>query len=123
FIVAGRAMERYGRRPTFIVYVIGAAAFGIPLFQIHSPGVMLPVLCMAIFFGLGSAALTSAFSTEFFPTYVRARAAAWCRNAFEVPGGIFGPLVVGLLGDHQTGPVGSIGDAMSLVFMVCILPV
>jgi hypothetical protein len=67
--------------------------------------------------------VTSAFATEFFPTYVRSRAAAWCRNAFEVPGGIFGPLVVGVLGDHRTGPIGSIGDAMSLVFLVCMLPV
>ena len=58
---------------------------------------MLPVLCLAIFFGLGSVAITSAFATEPFPTYVRSRAAAWCRNAFEVPGGIVAPLVVGLL--------------------------
>jgi len=122
FIVAGRCMERYGRRPTFIVYVIGAAVFGIPLFQIHSPGLMLPFLCLAIFFGLGSAALTSAFSTEFFPTYVRARAAAWCRNAFEIPGGILGPLLVGVLGDHRTGSIGSIGDAMSVLFLVTLLP-
>ena len=50
-----------------------------------------PVLCLAIFFGLGSVAITSAFSTEPFPTYVRSRAAAWCRNAFEVPGGIVAP--------------------------------
>jgi MFS family permease len=122
FIVAGRAMERFGRRPTFLVYVAGAALFGVPLFQIHSPGVMLPFLCLAIFFGLGSAAVTSAFSTEFFPTYVRSRAAAWCRNAFEIPGGIVGPLVIGILGDHQTGPIGSIGDAMSVLFIATLLP-
>ncbi len=122
FVVAGRAMERYGRRPTFIAYVIGAAAFGIPLFQIHSQGLMLPFVCLAIFFGLGGAAVTSAFSTEFFPTYVRSRAAAWCRNAFEIPGGIIGPLVVGLLGDHRTGPIGSIGDSMSVLFVVTLLP-
>ena len=66
--------------------------------------------------------LTSAFSTEFFPTYVRARAAAWCRNAFEIPGGIVGPLVVGVLGDHRTGSIGSIGDAMSVLFLVTLLP-
>jgi sugar phosphate permease len=83
---------------------------------------MLPVLCIAIFFGLGSAAMTSAFSTEFFPTYVRSRAAAWCRNAFEIPGGIVGPLVVGYLGDHRTGPIGSIGDAMSVVFVATMIP-
>ena len=27
------------------------------------------------------------------------------------------------LGDHRTGPIGSIGDAMSLVFLATILPV
>jgi putative MFS transporter len=122
FIVAGRLMERWGRRPTFIAYLAGAGLFGVPLFQIHSAGPMLPFLCLAIFFGLGSAAVTSAFSTEFFPTYVRSRAAAWCRNAFEIPGGIVGPLVVGVLGDHRTGPIGSIGDAMSVTFLATLVP-
>jgi len=84
---------------------------------------MLPVLCLAIFFGLGSGAITSAFSVEFFPTYVRSRAAAWCRNAFEIPGGILGPILVGVLGDHRTGPIGSIGDAMSALFVAVLLPV
>jgi MFS transporter, putative metabolite:H+ symporter len=87
FVVAGRLMDRFGRRPTFIAYIAGALVFGIALFQTHSAGPMLPVLCLANFFGLGSAAITSAFSTEFFPTYVRSRAAAWCRNAFEIPAG------------------------------------
>ena len=123
FLVAGRSMDRWGRKPTFSTYMLGALLFGVVLFQTHASGIMLPVLCLAIFFGLGSGALTSAFATEFFPTYVRSRAAAWCRNAFEVPGGIFGPLAVGLLGDHRTGPIGSIGDSMSLVFLVCMLPV
>jgi putative MFS transporter len=123
YLAGGRLMDRWGRRPTFVLYMACAALFGVWLFQIRSPALMLPVLCLAIFFGLGSTSLTSAFSTEFFPTYVRSRAAAWCRNAFEIPGGIFGPLVVGLLGDHRTGPIGSIGDAMSLVFLATILPV
>jgi MFS family permease len=123
FLAAGRMMDRFGRRPTFIVYTAASAIFGIILFQIHSAGIMLPFLCLAIFFGLGSGAITSAFSTEFFPTYVRSRAAAWCRNAFEVPGGILGPAIVGVLGDHRTGPVGSIGDAMSALFLTTLVPV
>jgi hypothetical protein len=65
--------------------------------------------------------MTSAFSTEPFPTYVRSRAAAWCRNAFEVFGGVLGALTVGILGDHVSGPIGSIGDSMSLV-TVAMLP-
>ncbi|HCO03690.1 MAG TPA: hypothetical protein DIT48_10095, partial [Actinobacteria bacterium] len=71
---------------------------------------------------LGSGAITSAFATEFFPTYVRSRAAAWCRNAFEIPGGMLGPLLVGLLGDHRTGPLGSVGDAMSAIFVATLIP-
>ncbi|MBI3648663.1 MAG: MFS transporter [Actinobacteria bacterium] len=120
FIVAGRLIDRWGRRPTFVVYMAGAMVFGAWLFQIHSQLMMLPVLCATIFFGLGSSCITSAFATELFPTYVRSRAAAWCRNAFEIPGGIVGPLVVGILGDHVSGPIGSIGDAMSLTLVACI---
>jgi hypothetical protein len=54
---------------------------------------------------------------------VRSRAAAWCRNAFEIPGGMLGPFVVGLLGDHRTGPIGSIGDAMTALFIATLIPV
>jgi MFS family permease len=122
FIVGGRLMDRVGRIPVFQVYMAGTLVFGTWLFQIHDELLMLPVLCLAIFFGLGSVAMTSAFSTELFPTYVRSRAAAWCRNAFEVPGAIVVPLVVGILGDHVTGPLGSIGDAMSLANLALIPP-
>jgi putative MFS transporter len=122
FVVAGRLMDRVGRRPAFVGYMVGTLVFGTWLFQISSAALMLPVLCAAIFFGLGSVAMTSAFSTEPYPTYVRSRAAAWCRNAFEVPGGIVGPLAVGLLGDHVSGPVGHIGDAVSLTVLALIPP-
>lgn len=121
FIVAGRLMDRYGRKLLFIAYMLGTLVFGTWLFQVSSQALMLPLLCLTIFFGLGSVAMTSAFSTEPFPTYVRSRAAAWCRNAFEIPGGVLGALLVGYLGDHVSGPIGSIGDAMSLV-VVAFLP-
>ncbi|MGH2556910.1 MAG: MFS transporter [Actinomycetota bacterium] len=123
FIVAGRLMDRWGRRPTFILYMVATLVFGVWLFQIHSALAMLPLICLGIFFGLGSGCVTSAFSTEFFPTYVRTRAAAWARNAFEIPGGIVGPLVVGLLGDHRTGPIGDIGDSMSVLLVATLIPV
>jgi putative MFS transporter len=123
FIVAGRLMDRVGRRPTFILYMAGTLVFGVWLFQVHAALPMLPLVCLGIFFGLGSGSVTSAFATEFFPTYVRTRAAAWARNAFEIPGGIVGPLLVGLLGDHRTGPIGDIGDSMSVLLVATIIPV
>ena len=122
FVVGGRLMDRIGRRPAFLLYMSGTLIFATWVFQVRSAAVMLPVLCAAIFFGLGSVCMTSAWSTEPFPTYVRSRAAAWCRNAFEVPGAVLGPLVVGILGDHRTGAIGSIGDAMSLATIALIPP-
>ena len=122
FIVAGRLMDRIGRVPAFTIYLLGALVFGTLTFQVHDPGTMLPVLCIGIFFSLGSVAMTSAFSTEPFPTYVRSRASAWCRNAFEIPGGVLGAFVVGWLGDHVTGAIGSVGDAVSLLTLVCLPP-
>ncbi|HET9671976.1 MAG TPA: MFS transporter, partial [Actinomycetota bacterium] len=122
FFVAGRLMDRLGRKPVFQAYMLGTLVFGTWLFQIRHELLMLPVLCLAIAFGLGSVAVTSAFSTEPFPTYVRSRAAAWCRNAFEIPGGIVAPLAVGILGDHVRGALGSIGDAMSLTVVALIPP-
>jgi hypothetical protein len=115
-------MDRIGRKLAFEIYLVGALVFGTAMFQITDPIVMLPVLCVGIFFALGSVAMTSAFSTEPFPTYVRSRASAWCRNAFEIPGGVLGALVVGLLGDHVSGSVGSIGDAVSLVTVAMLPP-
>ena len=121
FLVAGRLMDRFGRKPIFEVYMAGALVFGVWTFQTTNTGAELPALCLAIFFGLGSVSMTSAFATEPFPTYVRSRAAAWCRNAFEIVGGVLGALVVGILGDHVTGRVGSIGDAMALI-TIAMLP-
>jgi MFS family permease len=114
-------MDRFGRKPMFEVYMAGALVFGLWTFQTTNTGAELPALCLAIFFGLGSVSMTSAFATEPFPTYVRSRAAAWCRNAFEIVGGVLGALVVGILGDHVTGRVGSIGDAMALI-TIAMLP-
>jgi MFS transporter, putative metabolite:H+ symporter len=121
FLVAGRLMDRFGRKPVFEAYMAGALVFGAVTFQTTNGAAELPALCLAIFFGLGSVATTSAFATEPFPTYVRSRAAAWCRNAFEILGGVFGALVVGMLGDHVTGALGSIGDAMTLA-TIAMLP-
>jgi putative MFS transporter len=123
FLVAARLMDRIGRRPALLVYMATTLVSGLVLFATTSAGPMLPILCIAIFFGLGSSCITSALATETFPTYVRSRAAAWCRNAFEIPGGILGALLVGALGDHVSGPIGSIGGAMSAILVATLVPV
>lgn len=118
YYVCGRAMERFGRRPTAMVYFAGGIVFSILLFQVTSKGVSFVALLLAVFFGLGMGPVMSAFATELFPTEVRGQAAAWIRNVFEIAGYVFGPALVGILGDHTTGAIGNVGDTVSLLMVL-----
>ncbi len=123
FIVGSRLMDRVGRRPAFMVFTALSAVFGVMLFQATGAATLVVALCGAIFFGLGSGSMTNALATEPFPTYVRGRAATWCRNFFEIPGGILGPILVGFLGDPDTGVLGSVGTAMTVLSALMVVPV
>jgi MFS transporter, putative metabolite:H+ symporter len=59
-----------------------------------------------------------AFTTELFPTEIRGQAAAWVHNVFDVAGAVVGPLAVGVLGNHVTGAIGSIGDSVTLLALL-----
>lgn len=120
FVVCGRLMETIGRKPTAILYFLMGAAWAIVLFQVDSRPVAFVALILAVFFGLGAAPVLGAFASELFPTDIRAQSAAWVRNIFEIAGYVGGPLLVGVLGDHSTGAVGSIGDTVSLLMILWI---
>jgi MFS family permease len=59
-----------------------------------------------------------AYATELFPTRVRGQAATWIRNIFEIAGYVFGPAIVGILGDHSTGAIGNVGDTVTLLMLL-----
>ena len=120
YYVCGRLMERIGRKPTFVLYSLGGVGFAVLLFQTRSYTVSFFALGLAVFFGLGIGPVMGAFATELFPTEIRGQAAAWVRNGFEIGGYVFGPLLVGVLGDHATGAVGNIGDTVSLLMVMWI---
>ena len=121
YYVCGRLLERIGRRRTAMLYLVGGAVFSIVLFQVRSDAVSFVALMLAVFFGLGVAPAMGAFSTELFPTEIRGQAAAWVRNWFEIAGYVFGPALVGILGDHSTGAIGNVGDTVTFL-MVMQLP-
>jgi putative MFS transporter len=116
--VCGNLMDRIGRRPTAIAYGTLAAVSAMALFQARSAAAVGVLIVLAVFFGLGMAPVTGAISTELFPTYIRNQSAAWARNVFEIAGFILGPLLVGVLGDHYTGALGSIGDAVTVLVLL-----
>ena len=114
-------MERIGRRPTAMLYFSGGIVFSITLFQVSGKTISFVSLMLAVFFGLGMGPVMSSFATELFPTEIRGQAAAWIRNWFEIAGYVFGPALVGILGDHATGAIGNIGDTVTLL-MILQLP-
>jgi MFS transporter, putative metabolite:H+ symporter len=118
YYICGRAMERFGRRRTGLVYGVGAITFTILLFQTTSQALSFVGLLLAVFFGLGMAPAMGAIATELFPTEVRGQAVAWIRNVFEIAGYVFGPAVVGILGDHKSGAIGNIGDTVTALMLL-----
>lgn len=121
YYVCGRLLERIGRRPTAMLYLVGGALWSIVLFQVSGKAISFVALMLAVFFGLGVAPAMGAFATELFPTHIRGQAAAWVRNWFEIAGYVFGPALVGVLGDHATGAIGNVGDTVTFL-MVMQLP-
>ena len=116
----GRLMDRIGRRPTGILYVVCTVAAGIALFQ-SGHGLASPLLlALAVFFGLGIGPVLSAYATELFLTCIRAQASAWVRNWFAVVGSALGPAMVGVLGDPYHGAIGNIGNTLSLLMLVAL---
>jgi len=121
YLACGRLMDRIGRRPTAVVYVLAAVACTLVTFQVADKWVMLPFLLGTAFFGLGISPVLSAFATELFPTEVRAQAGAWIRNGLGNTGSILGPTLIGVLG-ASGAVIGNIGDATSLVALL-VLPI
>lgn len=122
YAACGVLLERLGRRPTTILYLAASLGFGIALFQFEGTILIALSLVGAIFFGVGTAPALSAMATELFPTAIRGQAAAWSRNVFEIAGFVLGPLVVGVVGDHYSGAIGSIGDTISVLVLLLGTP-
>lgn len=114
----GRMMEAVGRRPTAVIYFVGGTVSAMLLFQQHADRPMFVLLILSVFFGLGVAPVMGAYATELFPTHVRSQAAAWVRNVFEILGFVWGPALIGILGDRYNGVIGNVGDTVSLIMVV-----
>jgi MFS family permease len=120
YYLCGRSMERFGRRPTGLVYGIGATIWMTVLFQTTSQTLSFVALLLGVFFGLGMAPVMGAVATELFPTEVRGQSMAWVRNVFEIAGYVFGPAVVGILGDHRSGAIGNVGDTVTALTLLML---
>lgn len=119
FLVCGWAIQRFGRKPTLLVYGAGAMVWLVSLFQVSNRPIALVATFFAMFCTLGILPVLSALAAELFPTQTRGSALVWIRNVFETIGLASGPALVGVLGDHRSGLIGNVGDSVSLLCCTC----
>ncbi|MGO9940630.1 MAG: MFS transporter [Terracidiphilus sp.] len=100
YLLFGVAADRFGRRPTFALY-LGAAACVVPLLAAaRQPAFILLFASIAAFFGTGFFTGSAIIGSELFPTHARATALG---TSYNVARGLsaLAPLTIGALSERH----------------------
>jgi MFS family permease len=93
-LVFGHLADRLARRPTFLIYMLGAAAMVVVYSRLSDPVALLTAGALMGFFVNGMLGGYGALMSELYPTAARATAQNVLFNFGRAVGG-FGPVVVG----------------------------
>lgn len=108
YVVSGWCMDRFGRRPTSILF-FAIGGFGL-VWAYNSGGAMvIPSLVFAMFFVFSYVPISSTINSELFPTERRAMGTAWCNYLLGRPAQIFAPLLIA----EFAGSLGGVGKVVS----------
>ncbi len=101
----GFLADRFGRRPTFIAFVLGAAVV-VPLFGLsaRSEGALMALGPLVGFFGHGYFSVFGAMLAELFPSSVRGAAQGLCYNLGRAAGAAAPWIIGGLAERFGIGP-------------------
>jgi MFS transporter, putative metabolite:H+ symporter len=110
FFVSGRLLDRWGRRPTSMLFLAAATAAGAFAFTATSTPARVLGLALVIFTLTGATPCVAAYSTELFPPGARGRVGAWLRGM-----SIAGQAAAPALATALAGPLGGLGMALAVV--------
>ena len=111
----GILADRFGRRPSFFAYMLGAAIMVVVYAQLSTPGALLLGGAVMGFFVNGMLGGYGALMSELYPTPARATAQNVLFNIGRLVGG-FGPVVVGTIAAKHGFPT-----AVSLLALIYIV--
>lgn len=113
--MVGKLFDVWGRRPgATVIYGLGVV-FVVFAYQAHGFWLLTVSLMGAIFTAIALLTLLNTFTTELFPTEMRADAFAWANNLLGRIGYVVAPWVVGSV----AGVIGW-GDAVSLTVIAAL---
>ncbi len=110
FLAAGRCMDRFGRRTTAYLFFILGSMCTAWAFNASGPWMYVSLTALTFFIG-AYLPISSAFTTELFPTELRATAMAWGNNLFGRVGMVLAPGLAGFM----AAPAGGIGNAVTII--------
>ena len=109
YVLFGVLADRFGRKPVFAAFVVGAAVI-VPVYgrvAVH-PGVLMALGPLVGFLGHGYFSVFGAVLAELFPSAIRATAQGFCYN-FGRAVSALAPFAIGALADRH-----GIGSALAL---------
>jgi MFS family permease len=114
YVTFGFVSDALGRRPTYVVYLLTAAALVLAYAGARVPTVLLLLGPFVAFFGTGYFSGFGAVTAEIYPTAVRATAQGFTYNTGRIASAV-APFVVGSLADTRGFGVALSTAAVSFV--------
>ena len=110
-LLAGWCLDRVGRKlTTSLAYVVGAVAI-LALFKTGTHAAMLTSMVITVFAFQGARTATATYSSELFPTEIRATSYSLTVQLLGQISGLLTPVTVGALSRH----LGGLGNAVAAV--------
>jgi MFS transporter, putative metabolite:H+ symporter len=99
-VVAGFSLDRWGRRPTIIIYFV-VGGFALILWGISSSALAVIVIgAVGAFFSFGTAGALFTYVSELYPTPMRATGVG-ISGSWQRVGGVAAPYILGILVSYQ----------------------
>lgn len=115
YVTFGFVSDRFGRKPTYVVYLVSASVLVLMYSLVKSPGALLALGPFVAFFGTGYFSGFGAITAEIYPTTIRATAQGFTYNIGRLASAA-APFVVGATA--QTRGFGTAFMLTSLAFLI-----
>ncbi len=115
YVTFGFVSDRFGRKPTYVVYLLAAAVLVYVYSLVRSPAALLMLGPLVAFFGTGYFSGFGAITAEVFPTSIRATAQGFTYNIGRLASAV-APFVVG--STAQTSGFGPAFTMTAAAFLV-----